>query len=118
MACSQEEHHYIRFEGRLTVTNSVNLHAKLFEALRDFKSIVVDSSNASEIDVTFIQLLLAARNTAGARGKTFEMPASANAPLADALSRCGFEAASILTPAASDACNKGNHSNEISADGR
>src|SRR4051812_48378223 len=54
-------------------------------------AVVIDCSGASEIDLTFIQLLIAARVSAGASGQTFSLAACPDGTLLDTLTRGGFQ---------------------------
>jgi two-component system chemotaxis sensor kinase CheA len=76
--------------GSLTIATAEATHAKLIEALGGASPITLDCSQASEIDVTFLQLMVAAQRTAAGAGKTVRLAAAPGGVLADALRRCGF----------------------------
>jgi hypothetical protein len=54
------------------------------------RSIAIDCSAASEIDLTFIQLLIAARVSIGASGGRLSLAHCPDGPLMDTLTRGGF----------------------------
>lgn len=88
----------LAFTGALTLANAEQVRASLIAALREQPSVVVDCSAADEIDLTFIQCLMAARRTAAALGKSTALAAPASGALKGALTRGGF-----LNPSAPDA---------------
>ncbi len=53
-------------------------------------AIFIDCAGATEIDLTFLQLLVAARVTAHALGREVVLAACPDGPLLDALTRGGF----------------------------
>ncbi len=73
--------------GPLTVRTIDEVAARLTEALARHETVLVDCAGAEAVDVSFIQLLLAARRSAGARlGLAMPLPG----PLLEALERGGF----------------------------
>jgi len=82
--------HCLRFGGALTLRCVDVMHGQLLNALRAHEAVTVDCSQATEIDISFIQLLLAARRTARDWGKTLILAAPAHGPLREALIRGGF----------------------------
>jgi anti-anti-sigma regulatory factor len=59
----------LSFDGRLTVDRAAELRGRFTAALGGPSPIAVDVRGATEIDITFIQLLFAAHRAAGAAGK-------------------------------------------------
>jgi ABC-type transporter Mla MlaB component len=90
----------ISLDGALTVRGVENVHADLAAALQQHAMVIVDCSAATEIDLSLIQLLLAARRTAQRAAKTLLLAGADNAALRTALLRGGF------VPAAPD-CDPG-----------
>ncbi len=80
----------IRLDGALTVRGVDSVHAKLAAALEQHAVVVVDCSAATEIDLSLIQLLLAARRTAQHADKTLRLAGADNTALRTALLRGGF----------------------------
>lgn len=76
--------------GSLTVASAEQTRETLIAALRDQPSVVVDCSGADEIDLTFIQCLIAASRTAARAGKSFALAAPADGALKDILVRSGL----------------------------
>ncbi len=94
MTKSVSEDAPLRLSGKLTVRTIEAPCARLREALSREASVLIDCSGAEEIDVSLIQLLLAARREGGERVRlTGPMPEV----LAAALRRGGF-----LAPGSSD----------------
>lgn len=81
-----------RFNGALTIRNAEDVHAKFLEFLSQPGDLVLDVAGADEIDVSFIQLLLAARRSAREQGRALSLAAPATGPLREALVRGGFAA--------------------------
>jgi anti-anti-sigma regulatory factor len=82
---------------RLTIATVEAIHAKLREALAGADAITLDCSQASEIDVTFLQLLVSTQRAATRSGKAVRLAAAPSGVLADALRRCGFAPAGTAT---------------------
>ena len=80
----------LRFDGSLTVSRAASVRSALLGALDAGPSISIDCGGADEIDVSFIQLLVSARRSAAARGKTLSLVSPANGALLQALERGGF----------------------------
>jgi len=79
-------------EGALTMRTADIIHARLRETIdADATFISIDCSAATEVDLTFVQLLIASRLSAEVRGKSVVLAASPDGVLLDALNRGGFE---------------------------
>jgi anti-anti-sigma regulatory factor len=87
-------------EGALTIRTAEATYAKLLEAA-SLPAVEIDCSGATEVDVSLIQLIVAARASArqGGRGLTLAQPA--DGALREALQRGGFLAAGA-DPATAD----------------
>ena len=83
--------------GSSTTPQSEETHRAVRDALSGGAHLVVDCTEASEIDVSFLQLLVAAQRSAERSGKTIALSAPPQGALADALKRCGFAAAAGTT---------------------
>ncbi len=88
----------IDLDGALTVRCVESLHAKLVTALQQHAMVIVDCSAATEVDLSLIQLLLAARRAAQRAGKTLRLAGADNAALHTALLRGGFAPAEPDAP--------------------
>ncbi|MDO9710933.1 STAS domain-containing protein [Paracraurococcus lichenis] len=60
-------------ESELTIRHAETLHARLCEALAAGQGIEIDCRKAPQADLCFVQMLLAARRSAAASGKTCRM---------------------------------------------
>ena len=89
------------FDGPLTVRNIVTLQERLLEALQTGLPTEIDCSGATEVDLSFLQLLIAARRSAAGQGSALTCRGPASGPLRDVLVRSGFTgAAEESSPAA------------------
>jgi hypothetical protein len=79
-----------RPEGPLTIACADAIRVSLLDILRDGGPVEIDCSAATEVDVTFVQLLLAARGSAALRGFPVALAAPASGALLDVLKRAGF----------------------------
>ncbi len=77
-------------DGSLTLRTIETTRAQLLEMMQRHASLEIDCSAATEIDLSFIQLLLAARASAQSAGKTLALAQPAAGTLRDALERGGF----------------------------
>ncbi len=76
--------------GALTMRNIAAVQARISEALRRRSSVEIDCSAATEIDLSFVQLLLAARKSAVRLGKSLTLAAPPSDLLRDVLARAGL----------------------------
>ena len=84
---------YVHLTGPLTVPTAAAVRSQLLAALDGSPSVAVDISGATEIDVTFLQILIAAQRTAQARGADLTLvPGSVLLPVE--MARCGLSALS------------------------
>jgi ABC-type transporter Mla MlaB component len=82
----------IRFalDGVLNIRTIEQVHRGLVEALAEHASVQVDCSAVEAVDLSFIQLLLAAQQSAQRDGKLLTMAAPADGALLVALEMGGF----------------------------
>ncbi len=78
-------------DGALTVRTAEIVHSKLRQAINEHPLIKLDCRDATDVDLTFVQLLLSARLSAERSGKTVTLAARPDGPLSDALTRAGFQ---------------------------
>jgi anti-anti-sigma regulatory factor len=76
-------------DGALTLRTIEATRAKLLEMMDRHQALEIDCSAATEIDLSFIQLLLSARTSAQSAGKTIALAQPAGV-LCDVLQRGGF----------------------------
>jgi ABC-type transporter Mla MlaB component len=77
-------------DGLCTVRTSEDVHAKLLEMTARYPALEIDCSAAEEVDLSFVQLLLAARLSAGLGGRSVRLTHPAGGLLRAALERGGF----------------------------
>ncbi|MGH7035184.1 MAG: STAS domain-containing protein [Stellaceae bacterium] len=80
----------LRFDGSLTLPRAETIRSILAGALDEGGGVAIDCEGATEVDVSFIQLLLAARRSAAHRGASLALAAPAAGALRTALERGGF----------------------------
>ena len=77
------------FSGSQTVREAEQVAATLREALTATSEIVIDCSRIEEVDLSFIQLVLAARKSADRDNKHLHLLTPAQGPLLKALDLAG-----------------------------
>jgi len=77
-------------KGELTIRTIEAIHAQLGDMLAQRTRIELDATGATHVDISFIQLALAARRSAEASGKTLVWAAPAGGALREALVCGGF----------------------------
>jgi len=80
----------IEFKGTMTIRNVDATRSRLLDALAEGSLIELDCTAVEEADLSFIQVLLAARSGAIRMGKTLRLAAPAQGALRGALERGGF----------------------------
>ena len=85
-----ETRQVIACDGEITVASADELHDRLCRALTDGRPIEVDLSEASVVDVSIVQLLIAARASAERRGVVLTLRKPAGLALLETLRRGGF----------------------------
>lgn len=78
------------FSGALTIREAEEVYARLRDALRSSERIEIDCAGVTEADITFIQLILAARLSAAAAAKTLTLTGPAQGVMRDALAVAGL----------------------------
>jgi ABC-type transporter Mla MlaB component len=81
---------HLAFEGALTMRTIEALHATLREAIKQYSSVSIDCTAATEVDLSFVQLLVAARASAGHADKSVVLATRPDGALLDTLTRVGF----------------------------
>jgi len=74
----------------VTVRNAGDFAARMREACAAGENIALDCTPLAEVDLSFLQIVHAARAALGAVGKALVLAAPANAPVAALLQRAGF----------------------------
>jgi ABC-type transporter Mla MlaB component len=81
----------IGFSGAATIRQAEDIAERLKQALASSDRIEVDCAGLTEVDTTFIQLILSARKSAEVAGKALTLSAPAGGVLLDALTICGAQ---------------------------
>ena len=84
--------HFLKLSSELTIQNAEEIRQTLSAALAEHPQVQVDCSGATEIDLSFVQLLIAAGKSATAVGKEFGLAAPAAGTLLEVLKRGGVVA--------------------------
>ena len=85
-----QEGHTLVLDGAVTIRTIAAVHEALSDLMARHSAIEIDCAAVIEADLTLIQLLLAARHSAAASGKTVTLTHPASGALLDALSRGGL----------------------------
>jgi anti-anti-sigma regulatory factor len=80
----------IRCTGDVGLRTCDATHAALTAALATHDEVVVDCTEARDVDVGFVQMLISARRTADASGQRLRLSAPADGALLEVLVRGGF----------------------------
>ena len=78
--------------GSLTTPRAEAIHSEVLAALNGHSRVTVDCSSAIEMDVAFIQILVAANRFASQCGKAIALASPPAGLFAETLRRCGFPA--------------------------
>jgi ABC-type transporter Mla MlaB component len=79
----------IGFSGSVTIRNIEDYAQQLRQALAEADHVEIDLTQLDEVDFTFIQLLIAALNTAQSQGKTLFLSQPVGGVVLDALTILG-----------------------------
>ena len=85
-----KEHETVKLGGSLTTPVGEDVHRTVLEALNGCERLVIDCSDVTEVDVSFLQILVSADLAAGRSHKTAALASPPQGVLDDALRRCGF----------------------------
>ena len=81
----------IGFSGAATIRHAEEFAERLKQALDSADRVEVDCTGVTEVDITFMQLLLSACKSAGARGQTVSLSTPASGALLEAVIICGAQ---------------------------
>jgi hypothetical protein len=74
----------------LSIRNASEVYLNIIDRFRGNNNITLSLPENAEADLSFLQLIEAARRQAKAEGKTFTLSAPASGPLLKVLERAGF----------------------------
>ena len=80
----------LSFDGALSLADANNVRTSLIAALQAHDLVVLECNALREVDLSFIQCVLAARRSAVDQGKSLALAAPADGSLREALLRGGF----------------------------
>ena len=86
----QAEPFTVGLSGELTLRWVADVARRLSEALEEHASVRAEIAPDAEVDLTFVQLIEAARRAANDSGKVFSLAGPAQGPLLETLQRGGF----------------------------
>lgn len=81
----------LRLSEAQTIREIEETTRALRESLDGNEAVLLDCEGIEETDITFLQLVIAARKSAARRGKTLGLTARARGPLLAALDRAGIQ---------------------------
>lgn len=90
--------HKIKLGGELGLRDADELREQLLDALHAHTSVEIDANKLTAIDMSIVQILIAADKMAKGGGRTFWISAQAEGPLASAISRAGLLSRSGQAP--------------------
>ena len=82
--------HAVKLSGSLTTPVGEEVHRTVREALNGCERLVIDCSDVTEVDISFLQILVAADVAAARSHKMAALASPPQGALGDALRRCGF----------------------------
>jgi anti-anti-sigma regulatory factor len=82
--------HTLSFEGEVLLSGAGETCERLKDCISTYQEVDVDATKVSEIDISFVQLLVAAFKSAGAAGKRLSVRYPADGPFDQLLQRTGF----------------------------
>jgi ABC-type transporter Mla MlaB component len=87
----------IVLRGSLTIAACEAAHLELARNLAAAGSVVIETDGDAEVDLSFVQLLIAAQRSAERAGRVVALAAPPAGGLAEALISCGFQPAPNAT---------------------
>ena len=82
--------HRIELSGKIGLREAAGLAAALGDALDRHPAVTVVTGALTEVDLSILQLLVAARHSAARAGKSLTLAGDPGEPMRDALVRLGF----------------------------
>jgi len=93
LSADKEGPFHLAFAGSATILTSQDIHARLLQAVESGRDVEIECSDVTEADLSFVQLLLAARRSAEARRQRLTLCSPATEALQQTLLRAGLAAA-------------------------
>ncbi len=92
----------IEFEGELTVERAADIKQQLLDALLSGEPVELGFSKATEVDLTFFQLLHAAKKSFSEKQQTLTLKKDLPEPFAFKAQVSGMEEIAIMSPGGGD----------------
>ena len=92
----------LKLDGPLILRTAIQTCSALSEALGKNEAVSIDCNAAADIDLSFIQLLVAARNSAQQAGRAVSLAKGADGTLLMVLNRAGLRPVNSVTPGDDD----------------
>jgi anti-anti-sigma regulatory factor len=80
----------------LTISEASEMREVILNAFQESADVTIECSSATEVDVTFLQLLVAGRRAAEAKNASLSVSAPLDSAVATALRRAGFVPEDLL----------------------
>jgi anti-anti-sigma regulatory factor len=90
--------HSVKLSGELGLRDADSLRGQLLDALLVHTSVEVDALDLTAVDMSIVQVLLAAQRMAKSRNQRLHICAQENSTFQDALSRAGLLAQTAEAP--------------------
>jgi anti-anti-sigma regulatory factor len=84
----------VKLSGALGLRDADIIRGQLLDALTGIRAVKVDAGQLTAIDMSVLQVLIAAQKMARTRNIKFQITAAASGPLRDAMTRAGLLAGS------------------------
>ena len=82
--------HTLRLEATLGLRDAADIHARLLKAVGEHDEVRIDTAGVQNVDITIIQLLVAANRSARKRGRSFMLADAPTGAFKDALISAGL----------------------------
>ncbi len=92
----------LKLKGPLTLRTAIETCDVLREALAHNTAVSIDCRDATDVDLSFIQLLVAARSSAQQASRTVTLAESPDGPLLAVLRRAGLRSINLALPGAGE----------------
>lgn len=86
----KQESEYLALSGRLSIAAVSEIHARLQGALEAHSHLILDISEVSEVDLSFVQVVEAARKSAAQKGGGVSLARCPDEALRTVLTNGGF----------------------------
>jgi anti-anti-sigma regulatory factor len=92
----------LSLQGDLTTPQAEATRDQIMNALSEHSAVALDCSGAADMDVTFVQILVAAARAAAMSSKVIRLSSPPSGLLISTLHRCGFSPSDAATASLSE----------------